>query len=233
MLIHWFLSIYEVREVNNRSHRRECLDSKKIEGLATAIAEGLGSDPKTVGSLEEISGNMLFFEGIDYSKHLYACVYCRRRLIDEVNFLVRYEKALKSKDTSKDFEDAIRRMKEEKHDHAAATEIPQKKVDVIKIELKYSPYPKKEAKQALAAATSNQRREPLRFASEDGSIILKEIFNDKTNNVSYDIIGIKEDIAFELIVNKESYHFNSISEFYSYNNLSLSFKDKIHIIILT
>jgi len=205
-----------------------CLSREEIEELAITIVEELGGDPQTVGPLDELPGGLLYSGGVDYNNHLRSCIICRRKLLDEINFLLHYRRALREKN-----EVGLKRMLW-KVDTESCTQSPtgplRSSTTMKKIELKYTPYPGMESKQALAAATKNKRREPIRFTSEDGSILLREVPGGRDSTHYYVVIGHDNLESCKVIINNEEFTLDKSGRILSDNTLTINRDDHILII---
>ena len=219
--------------LNSEGRSESCLIEETIEGLAIQVAEKLESDPAKKGSLEEIPEGLFVLKGVDYKAHLVSCALCRRKLIDAIDIFLQYGATLDSNRDAERFAeamDAARRALGQEREPAKDLG----KGDVIEIELKFAPHPNGRAEQALAAATVAPAAEPLRFASNDGTIILKEILSPTKGDSKYLIVGLKKNNIYKISINdKEYYTLKSDGTINtSKNKLSLTKDDKLTLLII-
>jgi len=223
--------------VNWEKDKTGCLGPETIEGLVMGVVEGMGSDPLQVGSLDDIPENLLFWEGVNYMKHLSKCALCRYRFSEELSFIGRYILSLNNNKSGVKFEEALKAMRKKKKSpelKEQATTGFLKPVDmghvdrqVEEIELKYAPYPDKFEETTLAADTSERKKHPIRFASADGSYVLREI---KKGKPGFIVIGTGQTLPSTLIINNQLFPIDENGEPIINKEIKLKPEDRVRLI---
>ena len=166
---------------NSRSD--EHIPEGMLEALAIRALGGAGAEgaPET-GSAA--TGADLFQPGEeDLRSHLEACEMCRETLEELIEFVSYYRQALQTADVDERF-DILLRSISSMEPSGSAESVPEG------IELVYEPYTKPfEGVPQLAAATERPEREPLRFCSGDGNLVLREFPDIATGRPSYFLAG--------------------------------------------
>ncbi|MBD3424545.1 MAG: hypothetical protein GF417_08925 [Candidatus Latescibacteria bacterium] len=171
-----------------------CLSEKEIGVLAFKIlsTEGTGGDVLK-GSMEEIPES-LFVDGPESKQlqHLNECTSCRQRLSEELQYLKEYEETVGREDHTESVQKLLLR------EWGKIAEVRILKLD------RYSSSSKPGL--SLAASTAESRDEPLRFSTESGDLILKEVRDEKADLPALILIGPKEYTRnSEVIISGQSY----------------------------
>ena len=212
-----------------------CLGPETIEGLAMGVIEGMGSDPLRVGSLDDVPENLLFYEGVNYMKHLRECTICRYRFLKELSFTGRYLSSLKDIRSGEKFEEALRAMREKKEAlkfQEQGSIGPLEHVDrqTVEIELKYAPYPDESGEMSLAADTSRRKKHPVRFASDDGSYILREIEEGDKEKPVLVVIGTGQTLPSALMINNQLLPIDKNGKLITNKEIRLKPEDRVKLI---
>ena len=158
---------------------RGLLEALAIRALGGAGAKGaLGRDPAALVA-------DLFQPGEwDYRSHLEACEMCRETLEELIEFVSYYRQAVETAEIDGRFDVLMRNVSLSPSD--ASESVPEG------VELVYEPYTLPfDEEPALAAATEQPEKEPLRFCSGDGNYVLREFPDVATGKPSYFLVGEK------------------------------------------
>ena len=98
---------------------------------------------------------------------------------------------------------------------------------VEEIELKYAPYPDKFEETTLAADTSERKKHPIRFASADGSYVLREI---KKGKPGFIVIGTGQTLPSTLIINNQLFPIDENGEPIINKEIKLKPEDRVRLI---
>jgi len=221
--------------VNWEKDKPGCLGPETIEGLAMGVIEGMGSDPLRVGSLDDVPENLLFYEGVNYMKHLSECTICRYRFLEELSFIGRYLSSLNDKKSETKFEEALEAMRKKKkapkpHEQTTTGSLEHVDWQTVEIELKYTPYPDKFREISLAADTSERKQHPIRFASDDGSYVLREIKEGKKGKPGFIVIGTGKTLPSTLMINDQLFSIDENGELITNKEIRLKPGDRVRLI---
>jgi len=143
-----------------------CLSRESLGILAIRIAQGAG-DPGAPGkgSPESLPVDLFMPEEGGMRLHLESCAFCRKRLLEEVFSIRRYLDGLDNPENDRRFDELMEKIRI--RDRAEQS-------SYIETVLVFAPYGDEKEESALAAASDPGSSQPLRFSSENGSMILRE-----------------------------------------------------------
>lgn len=178
-----------------------CLSQESLGDLAIRIAKGAGGPGAPgEGSPEYLSVDLFTPDEEEMRRHLESCSVCRKKLLEEMYSIRRYFDGLENPENVERFKEIMGQLKDE--DSKSESES-----DCIETILVFNAYGQGDEKVALAAASDSKQQQPMRFSSEDGTMILREFPGTGSGQSSYQLIADDQVLASdaEVIMGEQSF----------------------------
>lgn len=174
-----------------------CLSREALRTLATQFLESAGAPEE--GSPDYLPVDLFVHDRAGLRQHLEICPACRKKLLEELCSVQRYLEGLNNPANVERFNTITSQLKQRDDDMKAKSEI----VETI---LYYDAYDQGEDKIALAAASASNDTQPLRFSSEDGTMILRQLPGTEAEKAKYQLIADDQSLTAnaEVIIGKQS-----------------------------
>ncbi len=185
--------------MTRRDEMRGCLSREGLGSLAIRIAQDAG-DPGAPGegSPEYLSVDLFSPDEEEIRQHLESCPSCRKKLLEEVYSARRYLDGLENPENIKRFEKLMGSVEDQDR---------QIESDYIETILVYDAYDQGEGMVPLAADSEPDFTPPMRFCSEDGTMIIREFQESGSAQPKYMLIveapSLSDDA--EVIIGEQSF----------------------------
>ena len=203
---------------------RGCLSQDDLGVLAIRISQGISALEKSgEGSLGGLPAGLFQPEEEEMRQHLEACPACRKQLLEELYSIRRYLEGLDNPANDGRFDELIERIRSQ------GTAARQEYIETV---LYYDSFNLGEYSMALAAASVSEKRQPVRFSSEDGTMILKELSIKGADRPKFQLIADDPELASgaEVIIGDVTLYTDQ-NGLLEYDGTELSLSDNMSIII--
>ncbi len=182
--------------------KRGCLSQESLGDLAIRIAQSAG-DPGAPGegSPEYLSVDLFKPDWEEMRRHLESCPVCRKKLVEEIYSVRRYLDGLENPENIKRFDEIMEKLGD-------STDSGEHGLEYIETILRFDAYGQGEVEIALAAASGPKDQQPMRFSSEDGTMILREFPETSSGQSRYQLISDDPGLASdaEVIIGEQIFH---------------------------